>query len=211
MLSSRQQSKTVNLITKQAKVHFKNEKSCVDEFEVRITRFLPAAYVTEDPTKTVTSVSPLRFCFLLFHSVFLIPLCFPMDPLLRPEYLLFLLEHGERSLEGYTRLFLVFANLSSYPDDALCAFYDASLNSVYRAQSSEEGPQANFAAFVEWTWRDTDPRSPSVPRGISPVPLRTQCPAHHFPAARSACPSPLLTETWSPLRPTSHRRMERQC
>ncbi len=36
-------------------------------------------------------------------------------------------------------------------------------------------------------WRDTGPRSPSVPRGISPVPLRIQCPAHHLPAARLAC------------------------
>ncbi len=35
-----------------------------------------------------------------------------------------------------------------------------------------------------------DFRSPPVPRKISPVPLPTQCPAHHLPAARSTCPSP---------------------
>lgn len=92
-----------------------------------------------------------------------------MDPLLHPEYLL-LLEQGERSLEGHTRLFLVLANLSSYPDDALYAFYDASLNSAYRAPLDEEGPRANFDTFVEWT-----------------VQSRTQCPAHHLPTARSTC------------------------
>ncbi|XP_058614728.1 uncharacterized protein LOC131529176 [Onychostoma macrolepis] len=74
-----------------------------------------------------------------------------MDPLLRPEYLLLLLEQGERSLEGHTKLFLVLASLTTYPDDALCAFYDASLNIAYRAPSSEDGLRANFTAFVEWT------------------------------------------------------------
>ncbi|XP_016305621.1 uncharacterized protein LOC107660737 [Sinocyclocheilus anshuiensis] len=72
--------------------------------------------------------------------------CSSMYPLLRPEYLFLLLEQGERSLEGHTRLFLLLTNLSSYLDDA-------SLNSAYRALSSEEGPRANFAAFVEWTLR----------------------------------------------------------
>ncbi|KAL0201260.1 hypothetical protein M9458_004447, partial [Cirrhinus mrigala] len=43
------------------------------------------------------------------------------------------------------------ANTTSYPDDALCAFYDASLNASCRAPSSEDGPRADFAAFVEWT------------------------------------------------------------
>ncbi len=37
------------------------------------------------------------------------------------------------------------------PGDALCAFYDASLNIACRAPLSEDGPQANFATFVEWT------------------------------------------------------------
>ncbi len=136
-----------------------------------------------------------------------------MDPLLHPEYhLLLLLKQGERSLKGHTRLFLVLASLTTYPDDALCAFYDASLNIECRAPSSEDGPRANFAAFVEWTLaRQRIPFQPSVLRGISPVPLRTQCPVHHLPAVRSACPSPPLTESQSPPRPTSHCRMERQC
>ncbi len=77
---------------------------------------------------------PLFLSF--FPQCFLVPLCvFPMDPLLCPEYLL-LLEQGERSLEGHTRLFQVLANLSVYPDDALCAFDDASLNFAYRAHAS---------------------------------------------------------------------------
>ncbi|KAL1260039.1 hypothetical protein QQF64_007866 [Cirrhinus molitorella] len=33
----------------------------------------------------------------------------------------------------------------------LCSFYDASLNTVCRALSSEDGPRADFSAFVEWT------------------------------------------------------------
>ncbi len=74
-----------------------------------------------------------------------------MDPLLRPEFLLLLLEQGERSLEDHTGLFLLLANATGYPDDALCAFYDASLNTACRALSSDDGPREDFAAFVEWT------------------------------------------------------------
>ncbi len=73
-----------------------------------------------------------------------------MDALTRPEYLLLLLEQGERSLKDHTRLFLAIANITSYPDDALCAFCDASPEPTCRAPSSEDGPQAYFAAFVEW-------------------------------------------------------------
>ncbi len=83
--------------------------------------------------------------------MFLFPLCVHMDPLLRPEFLLLLLEQGERSLEDHTGLFLMLANTTSYPDDALCSFYDASLNTASRALSSEDGPREDFAAFVEWT------------------------------------------------------------
>ncbi len=72
-----------------------------------------------------------------------------MDPLTRPEFLL--LEQGDRALEDHIRLFLLLANLTSYPDDVLCSFYDASLNTSCRAPSSEHGPREDFAAFVEWT------------------------------------------------------------
>ncbi|KAI2648000.1 RNA-splicing ligase RtcB [Labeo rohita] len=71
-----------------------------------------------------------------------------MNPLLRPEFLL-RLKQGELPLEGYT--FQLVAQTTSYPDDALCAFYDASLNVSCRASSSEDCPRADFAAFVEWT------------------------------------------------------------
>ncbi len=106
--------------------------------------------MTEGPTETVTSAFSLRFVYR-FYSVFLFPLCVHMDPLLRPEFLLLLLEQGERSLEDHTGLFLMLANTTSYPDDALRSFYDASLNTASRALSSEDGPREDFAAFVEWT------------------------------------------------------------
>ncbi|KAI2647234.1 Opioid growth factor receptor [Labeo rohita] len=48
-------------------------------------------------------------------------------------------------------MFQLVAHTTSYPDDALCAFYDVSLNASCRAPSSEDGPRADFAAFVEWT------------------------------------------------------------
>ncbi len=90
------------------------------------------------------------FCFPYFPSVFFFPLCFPMEPLLRPKFLL-LLEQEDRSLEDHTRLFRFLANTTSYPDDALCSLYDASLNTACRALSSKDGPREDFAAFVEWT------------------------------------------------------------
>ncbi len=107
-------------------------------------------YVTEDPTENsylrVPSVFVSRFCTVFVSVVF--P-C--MDALLHPEYLLLLLEQGDKSLEDYTRLFRMLANTTSYLDDALCAFYDASLNTTCGAPSSEDGPREDFAAFVEWT------------------------------------------------------------
>ncbi len=125
-----------------------------------------------------------------------------MDPLLRPEFLLLLLEQGERSLEDHTGLFLMLANTTSYPDDALCSFYDASLNTASRALSSEDGPREDFAAFVEWTLarngspltvspeddlaRSTpDPEpSPPSPRGAEHQPKPTDD-GEPFPAAIS--------------------------
>ncbi|KAL1274179.1 hypothetical protein QQF64_026993 [Cirrhinus molitorella] len=74
-----------------------------------------------------------------------------MNPLCRPEFLLLLLKQGKSSLEDHTRQFISIANFASYPDDVLCSFYDASLNTACRALSSEDGPRADFAAFVEWT------------------------------------------------------------
>ncbi len=76
--------------------------------------------VREDLTDTVTSVClPSIFCFP-FSQCFCFRCVFLMDPLLHPEYLLLLLEQ----IEGYTRLFLALASLTTYPDNALCVFYD---------------------------------------------------------------------------------------
>ncbi|KAL0172993.1 hypothetical protein M9458_033304, partial [Cirrhinus mrigala] len=57
----------------------------------------------------------------------------PFVPFSSPEFfLLLLLEQGDQSLEDHTRLFLVLANHTSYPDDALCSFYEMSLNTTCR-------------------------------------------------------------------------------
>ncbi|KAI2650147.1 Trigger factor [Labeo rohita] len=68
-----------------------------------------------------------------------------------PKFFLLLLEQGDRSFEEHTRLFLMFANTSSYPDDVLCSFYDASLSTACRVPSSEDGPLEDFSGFVKWT------------------------------------------------------------
>ncbi len=151
-----------------------------------------------DP-KTVTSAFSLCFVYS-FYSVFLFPLCVHMDPLLRPEFLLLLLEQEDRSFEDHTRLFLFLANTTSYPDDALFSFYDTSLNTACRALSSEDGPRKDFAAFIEWTLarnglpltvsqeddlaRSTpDPEpSPPSPRGMEHQPEPTDD-GEPFPAA----------------------------
>ncbi len=153
----------------------------------------------EDRPTTVTSAFSLCFVYRFLPSVFLFVVC-PMDPLLRPEFLLLLLEQGEHSLEDHTRMFLALAELTSYPDDALCSFYEASLNTACRALSSEDGPRAEFAAFVEWTLarngspltlsqeddlaRSTpDPEpSPPSPRGVEHQPEPTDD-GEPFPAA----------------------------
>ncbi len=74
-----------------------------------------------------------------------------MDPFFRPEFLLLLLEQGDKSLEDHTRPFLMLANATCYLDGTLCSFYNASLNTTCRALSSEDGPRGEFAAYVEWT------------------------------------------------------------
>ncbi|KAL1278541.1 hypothetical protein QQF64_025214 [Cirrhinus molitorella] len=62
-----------------------------------------------------------------------------------------MLEQGEKTLEDHTRQFITIANYSSFPDGALCSFYNAGLNPACRALLSEDGPRADFAAYVEWT------------------------------------------------------------
>ncbi len=104
--------------------------------------------------KTVTPMSTLSFSFFV-SIVFTVWM---------PEYLLTRLERGDKALEDHTRLLLLQANTISYPDDTLCAFYDACLN---RAPSSEDGPRGDFAAFVQWTLASATPDpmpSPPSPR-----------------------------------------------
>ncbi len=100
-----------------------------------------------DPNSNLGVYPP--FCFH-FYSVFSFH-CFPMDPFFRPEFLLLLLEQGDKSLEDHTRPFLMLANATCYPDGTLYSFYNASLNTTCRALSSEDDPRGDFAAYVEWT------------------------------------------------------------
>ncbi|KAI2650129.1 Opioid growth factor receptor [Labeo rohita] len=106
-----------------------------------------------------------------------------MDPLLRPEFILLRLEQGELPLEGHTIMFQLIAHTTSYPDDALCAFYDASLNASCRAPSSEDGPRADFAAFVEWTLARNKPSFPACSlenlASATPDPEPSQSPPRH--------------------------------
>ncbi|KAI2646234.1 Sulfur carrier protein FdhD [Labeo rohita] len=77
-----------------------------------------------------------------------------------------MLEQGDKSLTNL----LLLANTTSYPDNALCAFYDASVNTACRAPSSEDGPQEDFAAFNATP--DLAPSSPSpccVERMLKPT------------------------------------------
>ncbi|KAL0198166.1 hypothetical protein M9458_006706, partial [Cirrhinus mrigala] len=106
----------------------------------------------------------------------------PFDPLACPGYLLLLLEQGERSPEGHTILFLALAYLTSYLDDTLSEFYDASLNPACRALSSEDGSGVDFAVFVEWI----------LTRNGSPFTVCFQSPAHLLPCCVDHKPEPTV-------------------
>ncbi len=135
--------------------------------------------MTEDPTyKKSDSACSTSFVFWCLYSVFFPVLSMdPFNPLSRPEYLLLLLEQGEISLEGHTRLFLEITHLTTYPDNP----HEMALERIL---------PPSWSGY----WRETDLRSPSLLRKIS-VPLRTQSPAHHHLAAQSLCPSPPMTES----------------
>ncbi|KAI2645048.1 Titin [Labeo rohita] len=80
-------------------------------------------------------------------------------------------------------MFQLIGHTTSYPDDALCAFYDASLNASSRAPSSEDGPRADFAAFVEWTLARNKPSFPACSlenlASATPDPEPSQPPPRH--------------------------------
>ncbi|KAL0186029.1 hypothetical protein M9458_017699, partial [Cirrhinus mrigala] len=84
--------------------------------------------VTEGLTTTVFRVFPSVLFIVPFFTVFCFRCGFlhesPTPPGIPPSTL----KQGELPLEGYTLIFQLVAQTTSYPDDALCAFYDASLN-----------------------------------------------------------------------------------
>ncbi len=67
-----------------------------------------------------------------------------------PAVLVLLLEQGDRSLEDHTEDFVFLSNYMHYPDNCLCSFYQAGLNTSIRAQLSGDGPRESLAAFIEW-------------------------------------------------------------
>ncbi len=95
--------------------------------------------------------------------------------------------------------------LFSLWDDALCSFYDASLNTSSRALSSEYGPREDFANFVEWT----------LARNGSPFPVSSEedlasstldpVPSPQSPRRQRACPRPPKTKNQSPPRAIAAR------
>ncbi len=88
----------------------------------------------------------MRVPSVYFTQCFLFPLC-PMDPFVRPEFLLLLLlEQGDRSLEDHTRLFLLLANATSYPDVALCTSGTAGQGGDSRSSSARSSKVHSSAA-----------------------------------------------------------------
>ncbi len=67
-----------------------------------------------------------------------------------PAVLVLLLEQGDRSLEDHTEDFVFLANYTHYPDNCLCSYYLAGLNTSTRAQLSGDGPRESLTAFIEW-------------------------------------------------------------
>ncbi len=147
--------------------------------------------------KIVTSVHSLCFCFRVS----------PMDPLVRPEFLLL----QDRSLEDHTRLFLFVANTTSYQDNARCAFYDSSLNTACRALLSEVGPREDFAAFVEWTLaRNGSPLTICPEDDLArstPDPVPSPPSPHCSPLLEDALQCPLLENT----HPSTHSCLLYRC
>lgn len=139
-------------------------------------------------TEHLTKNSYLRvfpsICFHVFPSVFVFLLS--MDPFIRPEFLLLLLEQGDRFLEEHTRLVWLLASTTSYLDDTLW-----SLNTESRAPSSEYGPQEDFVASVEWNlntihhlphgWsHQIQMPNPSSPHGVEHQPAPTSYREHYI-------------------------------
>ncbi len=129
-----------------------------------------------------------------------------------PTVLVLLLEQGDRSLEDHTEDFVILANYMSYPDSCLCSFYITGLNTSTREQLSGDGPREIERASPHSSsgcWCPASRNSPWTSWMLTPVPLGTQSPVIHHPAARR-CPSPPQTESQSLPRSLTHRHQERQ-
>ncbi len=90
------------------------EYLCISSFRVPEKR--------DRRTNQIQLPLPLPSVLPFFSPFFVTIVCFPMDSLVRPELFLLLLDQEDRSLKDHTRLFLLLANATTYPDDALCAF-----------------------------------------------------------------------------------------
>ncbi|KAL1258304.1 hypothetical protein QQF64_011548 [Cirrhinus molitorella] len=124
-----------------------------------------------------------------------------------------MLEQGEKTLEDHTRQFMTIANYSSYPDGALCTFYNAGLNPACRALSSEDGPRVDFAAYVEWTLarngssltiRPEENRASATP-DQEPSPPSPRCTEPQPEPTADGEPEPKATDEPSPRSATELR------
>ncbi len=123
--------------------------------------------------------------------MFLFPLCVHMDPLLRPEFLLLLLEQGERSLEDHTGLFLMLANTTSYPDDVR----RWSSRGFRRLCGVDSGEKWIAPHCLPWGWSRQIHSRPRAQPTISPrcgAPAR----AHRWRRAISRC------DQWASAKPS---------
>lgn len=76
------------------------------------------------------------FCFLVIMDI--------------PAVRLLCLEQGNCFLEEHVEEFIDLTYQSTFPDNCLCSFLYASLNTTTMAQLSGEGPQGSLVELVEW-------------------------------------------------------------
>ncbi|KAI2644379.1 tRNA (guanine-N(7)-)-methyltransferase [Labeo rohita] len=112
-----------------------------------------------------------------------------------PAVLVLLLEQGDRSFEDHTTDFVFLANCTNYPDNCLCSFYFAGLNTTTRAQLSGEGPRESLATYVEWVLVSCNSS------------LTVDFTDDDTSPTLDPEPSQPGTESQSPARPTSHRQV----
>lgn len=102
--------------------------------------------------------------------------------------------------------FLNLAHQATFPDDCLCSFLIAGLNTTTRAQLSGEGPRGSLVEFLSCL---VDCRSPSNPSMTTPAPLTIQCPAKTTQSVRFGSKSPTQKARLTPLQRLSLCPQER--